>query len=578
MHSFSVWAPRSRKVRLQADGRVHPMQGPDNRGYWKAMIEEAQSGTEYAFLIDDDPTPYPDPRSLSQPSGVNGASRVYDHDAFPWTDAQWQAPPLSSAVIYELHIGTFTHQGTLDAAVEKIPYLFELGVTHIEVMPVAQTAGGFGWGYDGVDIFAVQNNYGGPDALKRFVDACHRSGLAVLLDVVYNHFGPSGNYSGKFGPYVTDRHRTPWGDAINFEDAGSDEVRSFFFDNAAMWLRDFHFDGLRLDAVHEIIDRSAVHFLEDLASHVNNLSATLGRSLVLIAESDLNNPQLVTPKEAHGFGLDAQWSDDFHHALFTMLHQEQGGYYDDFGSMAALAKAIKSVFVYDGIYSVSRERSHGRPVEGLSGHRFVVCIQNHDQVGNRAVGDRLGHLVGPARTKIGLGLLLTSPFVPLLFQGEEFAASSPFLYFADHEDEELAAAVAKGRKKEFAAFGWKENEIPNPGDRQTFANSQLKWDEVHEPQHADMLDWTRRLIHLRRSSACLNDGDRSHILVSFDEEKKWLRMDRKLISVCINLRGAPAAFTVSPEHRLLLTSNEASQLKDTQLKLPPDTIAILSAE
>ncbi len=578
MDKFTVWAPRPSKVQILVDGKVHAMHGPNDRGYWEAEIAEAKPDMDYAFLLDDDTKPYPDPRSPYQPHGVDGPSCLYDHHAFTWTDDHWQAPPLSSAIIYELHIGTFTPQGTLDAAIEKMPYLVELGVTHIEIMPVAQAAGHYGWGYDGVGLFAVNHRYGGPDSLKRFVDSCHGAGLAVLLDVVYNHFGPSGNYTGKFGPYVTDRHRTPWGDAINFEDAGSDEVRSFFFDNAAMWLRDFHMDGLRLDAVHEIVDRSAVHFLEDLAAHVNNLAATLGRTLVLVAESDLNNPQMVTPVEAHGFGLDAQWSDDFHHALFTVLHQEQGGYYDDFGTMGALAKAIKSVFVYDGKYSVYRERSHGRPVEGLSGHRFVVCIQNHDQVGNRAIGDRLEHLIGPARTKVALGILLTSPFVPMLFQGEEFAASSPFLYFADHEDRELAAAVAKGRKKEFAAFGWDEDQIPDPGDRQTFVNSQLRWNELSESQHAEMLDWTRRLIHLRRSSSALNDGDRAHLDVSFDEEKKWLRMDRKLISVCVNLGTASAEFELSSDHRLLIASDTAVQLEDARLTLPPDSIAILSAE
>jgi maltooligosyltrehalose trehalohydrolase len=554
------------------------MQGPDDRGYWHIQLEDAQPGMDYAFLLDDDPTPYPDPRSCSQPQGVDGPSRLYDHRAFQWTDGTWQGPPLSSAVIYELHVGTFTPDGTLDSAIEKIPYLCDLGVTHIEVMPVAEAAGDHGWGYDGVDLFAVNHHYGGPDALKRFVDACHANGLAVLLDVVYNHFGPVGNYTGKFGPYVTDKHRTPWGPAINFEDIGSDEVRSFFFDNAAMWLRDFHVDGLRLDAIHEIMDRSAVHFLEDLSAHVNNLSAMLGRSLVLIAESDLNNPMIVAPIDARGFGMDAQWSDDFHHALFTILHQEAGGYYDDFGTIAALAKAIKEVFVYDGNYSAYRKRSHGRPVNGLSSHRFVVCIQNHDQVGNRAVGDRLEHLIGPARTKVALGILLTSPFVPLLFQGEEFAASSPFMYFADHKDPEMAKSVAAGRKKEFAAFGWDEDRIPDPEDCQTFLNSQLQWDEVGEPRHTDMLQWTRRLVHLRRNSSCLNDGDPSHVRVSFDEEKKWLRIDRKLLSILVNLGKESVEFEALPDQQLVLSSAPDVKLDAVRLELPPDALAVLSAE
>ncbi len=578
MHKFSLWAPRPGKVSLKLGEGAYPMEGPDDRGYWRTEIEGAQPGMDYGFLLDDDPTPYPDPRSCHQPNGVDGPSRLYDHQAFPWTDGKWQGPPLPSAIIYELHTGTFTPEGTLDAAIGKIPYLCELGVTHVEIMPVAEAAGDHGWGYDGVDLFAVNHHYGGPDALKRFVDACHGNGLAVLLDVVYNHFGPVGNYTIKFGPYVTDKHHTPWGDAINFEDIGSDEVRAFFFDNAAMWLRDFHVDGLRLDAVHEIIDRSAVHFLEDLSAHVSNLSAMLGRSLVLVAESDLNNPLIVVPIEARGFGMDAQWSDDFHHALFTILHQDNGGYYDDFGTMAALAKAIKEVFVYNGNYSAYRKRSHGRPVNGLSGHRFVVCIQNHDQVGNRAVGDRLEHLIGPARTKIALGLLLTSPFVPLLFQGEEFAASSPFLYFADHKDPEMAKSVAAGRKKEFAAFGWDEAQIPDPEDRQTFLNSQLKWEEISEPRHAEMLEWTRQLTHLRRTSRCLNDGDPSHVRVSFDEEKRWLRIDRKLVSILVNLGTEPVEFEALPEQQLVLASTPGLELDGGKLTLQPDTFAVLSGE
>ena len=578
MHKFYLWAPHPKKVSVQVDGVVHPMQGPDEYGCWHARIEEAQPGMEYAFLLDDDPTPYPDPRSLLQPHGVHGPSLLYDQTAFHWDDATWQGPPLSSAILYELHIGTFTPEGTFDAAIEKLPYLFDLGVTHIEVMPVAEAAGGHGWGYDGVDLFAVNHCYGGPDGLKRFVNACHMQGLAVLLDVVYNHFGPVGNYTGKFGPYVTDKHHTPWGDAINFEDSGSDQVRRFFFDNAMMWMREFHVDGLRLDAIHEMIDRSAVHFLEELSAQVSNLSATLGRRFVLIAESDLNNPLIVTPIEAKGFGMDAQWSDDFHHALFTLLHPEQGGYYDDFGTFAALAKAIKQIFVYDGGYSVYRRRRHGRPVDGLSAHHFVCCIQNHDQVGNRAMGDRLEQLIGPERSKVALGILLTAPCIPLLFQGEEFAASTPFLYFADHEDPEMAKRVAQGRKKEFSAFGWDESRIPDPEALETFHNSRLNWSEAGEGIHADILEWTRKLTHLRRSCASLNDGDRGHITVSFNEETKWLRMDRQSVSVLANLGAETAVFDTDTRPCLLLASNPAASVDGGKVSVPPDSIAILGAE
>ena len=363
MHEFKVWAPIPKKVAVKIGDTSYPMEGPDSKGMWKVSVEEAGDGTEYAFLLDDDETPYPDPRSLSQPNGVHGLSAVYDNKKYQWQASTWQGGPLTGAVIYELHIGTFTQEGTFDSAIERLSYLADLGVTHLEIMPVAEWAGNRGWGYDGVDLFATTWHYGGADALKRFVDACHGHCLAVVLDVVYNHFGPVGNYTGKFGPYTTQKHHTPWGIAINFEDRGSDQVREFFLDNAKMWLRDFHIDGLRLDAIHEIIDRSAVHFLEQLSADVDNLSATLGRRLVLVAESDLNDPKIVRSIEANGFGMDAQWSDDFHHSLATILFTNPGhkGYYDDFGAFESLAKAAKDVFVFDGQFSTYRDRSHGRP-------------------------------------------------------------------------------------------------------------------------------------------------------------------------------------------------------------------------
>ncbi len=583
MHTFTLWAPRPKKVAVSIGDRVYPMQGPNDKGYWKVSVEEAGEGTDYGFLLDDDPMPYPDPRSLWQPFGVHKPSRVYNQNAFKWEDSTWQGPPLTGAVIYEMHIGTFTPEGTFDAAIEKLPYLFDLGITHVEVMPVAEAAGNRGWGYDGVDLYASSSCYGGPDAFKRFVNAAHRQGIGVILDVVYNHFGPVGNYTGKFGPYVTSKHQTPWGDAVNLEDGGSDEVRKFFSDNALMWMRDFHVDGLRLDAVHELVDRSAVHFLEQLAANVYNMSATLGRRLFLIAESDLNNPCIVRPIEANGYGMDAQWSDDFHHSLFTLLHVEEGsagkGYYNDFGDFECLAKSLKSMFVYDGIYSEYRNRHHGRPVDSLSAHHFIGFIQNHDQVGNRATGDRLEHIIGVPRTKVALGIVLTAPFIPMLFQGEEFAASTPFLYFADHEDPEMAKLVAEGRKKEFAAFGWDESQIPNPEDKETFTNSILNWDEADQGKHRDIFEWTARLIHIRRNSISLNDGDRGHIKVTFSEEHKWLRMDRNLVTVIANLGPAPCQFEIGPEHELLLASvSEWTRVEDGHVTVPPDGFAILTAE
>ena len=580
MHEFKVWAPIPKKVAVKIGEATYPMQGPDASGIWKVAVDDAGDGMEYAFLLDDDETPYPDPRSLSQPRGVHGPSAVYDNKKYQWQDITWQGPPLTGAIIYELHIGTFTQEGTFDSAIERLPYLADLGVTHLEIMPVSEWAGNRGWGYDGVDLFAATWHYGGPEALKRFVDACHAHCLAVVLDVVYNHFGPVGNYTGKFGPYTTDKHHTPWGIAINFEDRGSDQVRAFFLDNAMMWLRDFHIDGLRLDAIHEIIDRSAVHFLEQLSADVDNLSATLGRRLVLIAESDLNDPKIVRPIEANGFGIDAQWSDDFHHSLATILFTDPGhkGYYDDFGAMESLAKAAKDVFVFDGQYSSYRNRSHGRPISNLSAHHFINFLQNHDQIGNRALGDRIHETIGIARTKAALGLILTAPMVPMLFMGEEYAASTPFMYFADHEDEEMAKLVAEGRKREFADFGFDGDEIPNPEDPSSFSSSKLNWDEVHHGVHEEMFQWVRALIHIRRKSNCLNDGDRGHLHVTYSDERRWLRMDRRLVSAACNLGTDPVQFKFAPEYRLVIASTDSSTFNGGTLTLPPNSFAIVSSE
>jgi maltooligosyltrehalose trehalohydrolase len=558
------------------------MRGPSERGWWSVAVEEAGPGTDYGFVLDDDPKAWPDPRSEWQPHGVHGASRVYDQAAFVWSDEGWQAPPLERAVIYELHIGTFTPQGTFDSAIERLEYLAWLGITHVELMPVAAFPGDRGWGYDGAALFAVYEGYGGPDGLKRLVDACHARGLAVLLDVVYNHFGPVGNYSGKFGPYIMDTHHTPWGGAVNFEDWGSDEVRRFFCDNALMWMRDYHIDGLRLDAVHAFVDRSAVHFLEQLSDEVKDLSAKLGRRLVLIAESDLNDPRVVKPKELGGYGMDAQWSDDFHHALFTVLQREgvgEKGYYVDFGTMAKLAKALTKVFVQDGTtYSKYRGRSHGRPVEGLSPHKFLGFIQNHDQVGNRAVGDRIDQVVGMDRAKVAAGLVLTAPFIPMIFQGEEFAASTPFLYFADHEDPEMARAVKEGRRGEFAAFGWNPLDIPDPEAVETFLRSKLNWDEVHEGVHEEMLEWYRRLIELRRGSASLNNGDPGQTKVRFDEERRWLVMERGAVTVVCNLGGERMMFENPKLISLVMASRADVKRTRSAVVVPPDALAILSSE
>lgn len=577
MHEFKIWAPLPKKMRLKYDDKVCEMLGPDSKGWWRYTADDAVCGTNYGFLIDDDETVYPDPRSRSQPQGVHGMSRLYDHALFPWTDKNWPGRPILGAVMYELHIGTFSDEGTFDGAIGHLDYLVDLGITHIEIMPVADFEGCHGWGYDGVALFAVSEGYGGPDALKRFVDACHTRGLSVILDVVYNHFGPTGNYSSKFGPYLTEKHKTPWGPAVNLNEGGSDEVRRFFCDNVEMWLRDYHFDGLRLDAVHEFIDRSAVHFMEQMSAEVERLGATLGRKLALIAESDLNDPRIIRPREAGGYGMDAQWSDDFHHALFTMLREtEKGtGYYDDFGKMAYLAKALQRGFVFDGQYSGYRKRSHGRPSDGLSAQHFICFDENHDQVGNRAKGERLEHLVGHDAAKVALGVLLTSPFVPMLFMGEEFAASTPFLFFADHTDEELATQVTEGRAREFAAFGFDHDEVPDPEDEASFRASKLKWDEVHEGAHAEMLAWVKDLIRLRRTTVALNDADFGHIQVEFDGEKRTLTMKRGSVRTLLNIGKAPVTLPVFEGEEVRLGSRPEITPQGGALALPPMSLVVL---
>ena len=576
MHRFEVWAPRATSISVRVGEDSFPMHGPEDQGWWRAQVGSAGPGTDYGLLIDEDLTAYPDPRSQWQPNGVHALSRIYDQAAFRWTDQHFQPLPLASAVIYELHVGTFTPRGTLDSAIDKLDHLRELGVTHVELMPVAAFAGKHGWGYDGVSLFAVHEPYGGPEALKRFVDAAHNRGLAVLLDVVYNHFGPAGNYTGKFGPYLIEAHKTPWGGAVNLEGRGSHQVRRFFCDNALMWMRDFHIDGLRIDAVHAFVDRSAIHFLEQLAIETETLSAALARRLVLIAESDLNDPRVVTARGCGGFGIDAQWSDDFHHALTTVLsHEEPGGYYADFGTLAQLAKALEKTFVYDGIFSRYRKRIHGRPAGELSQHRFIGFIQNHDQVGNRAIGDRISDFAGIDRAKIAAALVLLGPFVPLIFQGEEWAATSPFQYFADHDDPDLARQVSEGRKGEFAAFGWDPASIPDPEKPQTFLRSKLKWDELSARAHAEMLAWYRRLIQLRRSTPSLNNGEPGNTAVTFSEEPRWLSMRRGSILVACNISPDDQSFPIPAVAELILASKPDVRFEPGRITLPPDSVGIL---
>ena len=576
MHRFRVWAPKAERLRVQVTGKKVPLQ-PAGGGWWEAEVQDAGPGTEYAYFIDDEDLALPDPRSLWQPHGVHGASRILDQTAFHWTDGGWQAPPLSSAVVYELHVGTFTQDGTLHAARQKLDSLVELGITHVELMPMNSFPGRHGWGYDGVDLFAPHEPYGGPEALKRFVNECHAKGLAVLMDVVYNHLGPSGNYLGKFGPYFTDSHHTPWGAAVNLEDAGSHEVRRFFCDNALMWLRDYHCDGLRLDAVHAYMDRSAIHFMEQIATEVHALEGETGRHYVVIAESDLNDPRLVTASEAGGYGMDAAWSDDFHHALVTALSGDRRGYYADFGSLEQIAKALREVYVYDGRYSPYRNRIHGKPVRGLPGWRFLGYAQNHDQVGNRAKGERLSHIVSLGRAKIAAALMLTAPFVPMIFQGEEWAASSPFQFFTNHEPE-LGKLVSEGRKKEFARFGWDPAQVPDPQAPETYERSKLNWNERKAGSHAEMLDWYRKLIALRRSTPDLLDGDLSRVQVRCSESGQWLAMERGRCTVAFSLSKKTVEVPVRAGSRVVLQSDAGVCFRDGKLTLLPDSVAILAEE
>jgi maltooligosyltrehalose trehalohydrolase len=577
MHVFEVWAPRASTMEVKIGNKKFPME-KKSRHYWSAAIEEAGPGTDYGFVIDGLEPALPDPRTQWQPHGVHAESRLVGHSAFAWSDQDWQAPPLSSALIYELHLGTFTPEGTLKAAESHLDYLKALGVTHVELMPIANFPGKRGWGYDGVDLYAIFNAYGEPDDLKRFVDACHGKGVAVLLDVVYNHLGPVGNYLGKFGPYFTHSHTTPWGDAVNFEEAGATEVRRFLIDNALMWLRDYHIDGLRLDAVHAYMDRSAIHFLEEITGEVRRLEAAMGKHFVLIAESDLNDPRIVKAEEAGGYGLDAQWSDDFHHALFSVISGERAGYYADFGSLAQLAKSLRCVFVYDGNYSEYRHRNHGRQVVGLSGHRFIGFVQNHDQVGNRAQGERVSHEAGVGRAKIAAALVLTAPFVPMLFQGEEFGASAPFLYFTDYDDPELGRMISEGRKKEFVAFGWAPDQIPDPQDEQTFLQSKLNWAELTEQPHRSLLQWHKDLINLRRNQSKLNDGNLNAVNVRIDEEAQWLVLERGNLRIACNLGRAPVDVEVGDGSRILLASDDSIALSGANIRLGPDSVAVLSTK
>lgn len=536
--TLTVWCPELDRVRVKVGGIDHDMAPAERGGWWWADVA-APHGTDYAFLLGDDETPLPDPRSSWQPQGVHAASRVYDHAEFAWTDADWPGRELARSVIYELHIGTFTPGGTFDDAIERLDHLVDLGIDLVEVLPVNSFDGPHGWGYDGVLWGAVHEPYGGPDGFKRFVDACHARGLGVVLDVVYNHLGPSGAYLDRFGPYFAGQN--DWGPGLNLDGPGSDEVRRYVLDNAMSWFEHFHVDGLRLDAVHALADKRALPILEELSAETARMSTELGRPLTLIAESDLNDPRTVTPRSAHGLGMDAQWSDDLHHALHVRLTGETDGYYADFAAPGALAKTLRGAFFHDGTWSSFRGRSHGRPVNTseLPGTAFLAYLQNHDQIGNRATGDRISATISPGLLACGAAIVLLGPYTPMLFMGEEWAATTPWQFFASFPDPELAEAVRTGRRREFGRHGWGESEVPDPMDVATFQRSKLDWSEVSSPQHKSIHDLYRSLIALRREHPELSDPSLENFAVEVADDDSWIVMHRGSFQVRVDFaKGA----------------------------------------
>ena len=576
---YDVWAPNADSVRLVADGREYAMEHHDAAapGWWRAPADVAgqeSDGVPYGYIVDGE-GPFPDPRSRRQPEGVHALSATFDPSVHEWQDSAWKGRQLKGAVIYELHLGTFTPEGTLDAAAAKLDYLVDLGVDFIELLPVNGFNGVHNWGYDGVLWYAVHEPYGGPAAYQRFVDAAHAAGLGVIQDVVYNHLGPSGNYLPKFGPYLKSGEGNTWGDSVNLDGPGSDDVRHYILENAAMWLRDYHVDGLRLDAVHALRDERAVHILEEFGALGDQIEAETGIPRTLIAESDLNNPRLIYPRKDNGYGLDGQWSDDFHHAVHVNLSGETTGYYADFDSLAVLAKVLEHGFLHDGSYSSFRGRHHGRPIRRDLAHpsALVVCLQNHDQIGNRAIGDRLTSSLSYGQLAIGAVLTMTSPFTPMLFMGEEFGASTPWQFFTSHPEPELGKATAEGRIKEFERMGWDPAVVPDPQDPETFLRSKLKWDEAGEGNHARLLQVYKDLAQLRRNTPELVDGGFGSTVVEYDDDEHWLQFSRGTVRVVCNFGDEMLGTPLSGS--MLLATDPEAVLDEGTLTLPGGSAVVV---
>ncbi len=559
---FRVWAPLYDNVEvvITAPEECTVALEKDERGYFNGLLPDVRPGARYLYRLDE-VGEHPDPASRYQPEGVHGPSEVVEPQ-FPWTDGGWRGISLSDYVLYELHTGTFTREGTFEGVIAHLDRLKDLGVMAVELMPVAQFPGSRNWGYDGVLLYAPQDSYGGPEGLKRLVDACHQKGLAAVLDVVYNHLGPEGNRLPEFGPYFTERYKTPWGAALNFDGPYSDEVRRFFIDNALYWFTEFHIDALRLDALHAIVDNSSYTFFEQLADEVHNLREQLGRRIYLIGESSADNARLITVKELGGYGIDAQWNDDFHHSLRTLITGEQDGYYEDYGRMEHLEKAYREGYVYSGEYSKFRKKRHGTSSAGIPAERFVVFSQNHDQVGNRLLGDRLAASVDFTTLKLAAGLVLLSPYVPLLFMGEEYGETAPFPYFVSHTDPELVEAVRKGRAEEFAGFKH-EGEVPDTQAESTFLSGKLNFNLMKEGHHRILHDFYRELLRLRREEPALARPSKQDIEVRGDERTKTLTVRRRHgrddIVVLFNINSEAAALPLVPEGRWKVLLDSAAE-------------------